>query len=166
MGFKKKKKKGLKDLSAPETVHEKTGRQYLPCAGVPHCPARAPSSPSSPGSLPLPMGDKRWLDGLRESQHLPSSGLSPPFCFTRHPCDHLQIFLPSITNVSDSDLLLLIWSREHFLPDSYMASLVSVVHKSSLPTGQLGSGCLVVAGEGTCAFVVCLPRASSCQEDG
>lgn len=134
----------------------------LPCTG----PLVPLPFPSSPGSLPLPTGDSALAGGPWQSQRVPSSSLSPPFCFIQHPCAHLQIFLSSITSVSDSDLLLLIWSREHFLPDSYMASLVSVVHKSSLPTGQLGSGCLVVAEEGTSASAVCLPRASSCQEDG
>lgn len=95
-----------------------------------------------------------------------SSSLSPPLCFIQHPRAHLQILLSAGRSPSDSDLLLLIWSRGCFLPGSFMASLVSVVCESALPPGQLGSICLGMAEEGTCVSAGCPPRASSCQEVG
>lgn len=107
-------------------------------------------------------GDGSWL---RSSRNIGSS-LSPPLCFIQHPRAHLQILLSAGRSPSDSDLLLLIWSRGCFLPGSFMASLVSVACESSLPPGQLGSICLGMAEEGTCVSAGCPPRASSCQEVG
>lgn len=95
-----------------------------------------------------------------------SSNLSPRLCFIQHPRAHLQILLSAGKSPSDSDILLLIWSRGCFLLDSFMASLVPVVCESSLLPGQLSSGCLGTAEEGTCVSAGCPPRASSCQEAG